>query len=108
MCVSLILFYHVASTDSRALQALVKTNMPLCRQLNSVQSENHGLVLFAPIDSGRTRIGYVFSKELQEKYGEDGVVSEEVAMAEAKKAVAPFELEFIKVDWVTLYVRTRS
>lgn len=83
-------------------QVLIKTDMPLCRQLNSVQSDNHGLVLFAPIDGGRTRIGYVFSKELQEKYGEEGI-TEEVAMAEAKKAVAPFSLEFIKVDWVTLY-----
>lgn len=77
--------------------------MPSPRALNSVQSASHGLVLFAPIDAGRTRIGFVFSKELQEKYGEDGV-THEVAMAEAKKAVAPFKLDFVKVDWVTLYV----
>ena len=50
--------------------------MPSPRALNSIQSENHGLILFCPIDEGKTRIGYVFSKELQEKYGEDGVTLE--------------------------------
>lgn len=31
--------------------------MPDARLLNSVQSATHGLVLFCPIDNGRTRIG---------------------------------------------------
>lgn len=75
--------------------------MPLARQLNSVQSDDHGVLLWAPIDDGRTRIGFVFNQELQAKYGEAGVVAEEVAIAEAKKAAAPFTLDFIKVDWVT-------
>ena len=80
--------------------------MPSPRTLNSVQSPTHGLVLWCPIDQGKIRIGYVFSKELIEKYGEDGV-NGEVAMAEAKKAVAPFSLEFEKLDWFTLYVSHR-
>ena len=84
-------------------QALVETDMPSPRTLNSVQSETHGLVLWCPIDGGRIRMGYVFSAELTEKYGEDGVTAE-VAMAEAKKAVAPFKLEFKQCDWFTLYV----
>ena len=80
--------------------------MPSPRTLNSVQSETHGLVLWCPIDGGRIRMGYVFSAELMEKYGEDGVTAE-VAMAEAKKAVAPFKLEFKHCDWFTLYVCIR-
>lgn len=88
-------------------KASVKTNMPSPRTLNSVQSDTHGLVLWCPIDQGKIRIGYVFSQDLIDKYGEDGVTGE-VAMAEAKKAVAPFDLEFEKLDWFTLYVRLSS
>lgn len=88
-------------------QAIVETDMPSPRTLNSVQSDTHGLVLWCPIDSGRVRMGYVFNQALQEKYGEGGVTGE-VAMEEAKKAVAPFKLEFKKLDWFTLYVRTSS
>lgn len=65
-------------------QALVKTDMPSPRSLNSIQSKDHGLILFCPIDEGKTRIGYVFNKELQGKYGEDGVtveVAKEVGLA---------------------------
>ena len=88
---------------SFSLQAIIETDMPSPRTLNSVQSDTHGLVLWCPIDSGRVRMGYVFNKSLQEKYGENGVTGE-VAMEEAKKAVAPFKLEFKKLDWFTLYV----
>lgn len=84
-------------------QALVKTDMPSPRTLNSVQSDTHGLVLWCPIDEGKVRIGYVFSQALKEKYGEENV-NGEVAMAEAKKALAPFNVEFVKLDWYTLYV----
>ncbi|KAK8845282.1 hypothetical protein IAR55_005995 [Kwoniella newhampshirensis] len=84
------------------MDALVKTNMPSPRTLNSVQSESHGLVLFCPIDEGKTRIGYVFSEALREKYGEENITVE-VAKEEAKKALAPFTLEFESVDWFTLY-----
>jgi hypothetical protein len=52
-------------------------------------------------------MGYVFNKSLQEKYGENGVTGE-VAMEEAKKAVAPFKLGFKKLDWFTLYVSAKS
>jgi phenol 2-monooxygenase len=84
------------------LDATVRTNMPSPRSLNSVQSETHGLVLWCPIDEGKTRIGFVWNASLQEKYGEDGATAENV-MAEAKKAVAPFTLEFKILDWHTLY-----
>jgi phenol 2-monooxygenase len=87
-------------------QAVVKTNMPSPRSLNSVQSAEHGLLLWCPIDGGRTRIGYVFSEKLQQKWGTvDGEgVSEEAIMEEARLAMKPFDLEFEKVDWFTIYV----
>lgn len=80
------------------MDALVETDMPSPRTLNSIQSDHHGLILWCPIDEGRTRIGYVFSKDLQERYGEQGI-TEEVVMQEAIEAVKPFKLEFKKVDW---------
>ncbi|KAM0788923.1 hypothetical protein ACM66B_003001 [Microbotryomycetes sp. NB124-2] len=84
------------------MDAVVRTNMPNARGLNSVQSRTHGLVLFAPIDAGTTRIGFVMPQHLAEQCGEDGVTAA-VAVEEAKKAVYPFSLEFDRVDWVTLY-----
>ncbi|KAM0749233.1 hypothetical protein T439DRAFT_326968 [Meredithblackwellia eburnea MCA 4105] len=84
------------------MDALVETDMPSPRALNSVMSASHGLVLFCPIDEGRTRIGYVWNEELQKKYGPGGATLE-VAKEEAKKALHPFKLEFKAVDWFTLY-----
>ena len=91
-------------------QAMVKTNMPSPRSLNSVQSAEHGLLLWCPIDGGRTRIGYVFSEKLQQKWGTvDGEgVSEEAIEEEARLAMEPFELEFEQVDWFTIYVSGRE
>lgn len=85
------------------LDAIIETDMPSPRTLNSVQSDSHGLVLWCPIDSGRIRMGFVFNQQLQQKYGESGVTAE-VAMQEAQEAVKPFKLEFKKLDWFTLYV----
>jgi hypothetical protein len=89
------------------MDAVVNTSMPSPRSLNSVQSEDHGLLLWCPIDANRTRIGYVFSKELQAKWGTtDGQgVTEEAVKEEARKAMVPFTLEFESVDWFTIYVR---
>lgn len=86
------------------MDALVTTNMPNPRCLNSIDSASHGQILWCPIDNGLTRIGYVFSAALIEKYGGVEGVTEEVAMAEAKQALHPFELEFLRVDWFTIYV----
>lgn len=93
--------------------------MPNPRCLNSVQSPNHGLILFCPVDNNLTRIGYVFSEALQKKWGlEEGYVTgasgevggkgqlkEEAIIAEAKEAVKPFRLDFQRIDWFTIYVR---
>ncbi|KAJ3736786.1 FAD binding domain-containing protein [Lentinula guzmanii] len=85
------------------MDALVKTDMPNPRYLNSIDSASHGQILWCPIDNGLTRIGYVFSGSLIEKYGGVEGVTQEVAMKEAKHALHPFQLEFLSVDWFTIY-----
>lgn len=90
------------------MDALVKTNMPNPRSLNSIDSKSHGQILWCPIDNGMTRIGYVFSQALIDKYGGEKGVTEEVVIAEAREALAPFEVEFVRVDWFTIYVSCYS
>ncbi|KAJ7183205.1 FAD binding domain-containing protein [Mycena filopes] len=85
------------------LDARVKTNMPNPRWLNSIDSKFHGQILWCPIDNGFTRIGYVFSQELLEKYGGIDGVTKEVAVKEAIEALYPFKVEFLEVDWFTIY-----
>ncbi|KAJ6466542.1 FAD binding domain-containing protein [Mycena vitilis] len=85
------------------MDARVKTNMPNPRCLNSIDSNFHGQILWCPIDDGLTRIGYVFSQALLEKYGGIEGVTQEVAMREAIEALQPFELEFLEVSWFTIY-----
>lgn len=84
------------------MDALVKTNMSGARLgFGSIESPGHGNVLWIAEDHGRTRIGFAIPHEIYEKHGEH--ITEEVVKEEAIKAVAPFELEFITVDWWTLY-----
>ncbi|KAF8207087.1 FAD binding domain-containing protein [Mycena galopus ATCC 62051] len=85
------------------MDARVKTNMPNPRCLNSIDSKFHGQILWCPIDDGLTRIGYVFSQALLAKYGGIEGVTQEVAMKEAIQALEPFELEFLEVNWFTIY-----
>ncbi|KAJ7220146.1 FAD binding domain-containing protein, partial [Mycena pura] len=85
------------------MDARVKTNMPNPRCLNSIDSKGHGQILWCPIDNGLTRIGYVFSQALLEKYGGVEGVTQEVAVKEAIQALQPFQVEFIEVDWFTIY-----
>ncbi|KAJ6625383.1 FAD binding domain-containing protein [Mycena sp. CBHHK59/15] len=85
------------------MDARVKTNMPNPRCLNSIDSKSHGQILWCPIDDGLTRIGYVFSQALLEKYGGVEGVTQEVAVKEAIQALQPFEVEFVEVDWFTIY-----
>ncbi|KAJ7671549.1 FAD binding domain-containing protein [Mycena polygramma] len=85
------------------MDARVKTNMPNPRCLNSIDSKFHGQILWCPIDDGLTRIGYVFSQALLEKYGGVEGVTQKVAMKEAIEALQPFELEFLEVSWFTIY-----
>ncbi|KAJ7593451.1 FAD binding domain-containing protein [Mycena floridula] len=77
--------------------------MPNPRSLNSIDSASHGQILWCPADNGLTRIGYVFSAALIEKYGGEAAITKEIIVEEAKKALAPFNAQFNQVDWWTIY-----
>ncbi|KAJ9623394.1 hypothetical protein H2203_005653 [Taxawa tesnikishii (nom. ined.)] len=84
------------------IDAVVKTNMPDARiGFGAIESETHGNVLWVALDHGRTRIGFALSAELYKKYG--AAIAEADVKREAVRAVAPFKLEFVMVDWWTLY-----
>jgi phenol 2-monooxygenase len=65
------------------------------------KSATHGNVLWVALDHGRSRIGFAVPKALHEEYGDN--ITEEVAKQEAIKAMAPFKIEFVEVEWWTLY-----
>ncbi|KZT40973.1 putative 2,4-dichlorophenol 6-monooxygenase [Sistotremastrum suecicum HHB10207 ss-3] len=86
------------------LDGVVKTDVPDAREYTTfLESPTHGTVLWAPIDHGRTRIGYVLPAALSEAYDKGKEITAEIAMEEAKKALAPFYLEFETLDWYTVY-----
>ncbi|KAH9933939.1 FAD binding domain-containing protein [Fomitopsis serialis] len=86
------------------LDAIVKTDLPHRRGVAvSIETKEHGNVLWIPIDNGRTRIGFVLKDELY-RDGVDGMgVTADVVMEEAKKALQPNSLEFLQLDWWTVY-----
>jgi len=84
------------------IDGIVKTNMPESRMgFGSLESRTHGNVLWVSMDHGAARIGFSLNDELVKKYGRH--LTEEQAVAEAKASMAPFEVEFEKVDWHTTY-----
>ncbi|KAF9049222.1 hypothetical protein BDZ89DRAFT_941156 [Hymenopellis radicata] len=97
--------FEGASTAHRwiRMDAHVKTNMPNPRCLNSIDSPTHGQILWCPNDNGLTRIGYVFSKDLLDRYGGEDKITTDDVIREAKEAVRPFTLDVIDVDWWTIY-----
>ncbi|KAJ6559231.1 FAD binding domain-containing protein [Mycena vulgaris] len=84
------------------LDGIVVTNMPSSRSgTAAIESEKYGNILWAPTDNGRTRIGFVCPDEI---YGDRGSnITADVIMAVAKEALRPFTLEFVKLDWWTVY-----
>ncbi|KAG9845176.1 hypothetical protein KCU77_g8942, partial [Aureobasidium melanogenum] len=84
------------------IDAVIKTDMPDARVgFAAIESPKHGNILVVALDHGRTRIGYALTGELYQKYGDK--ITEEDVKSEAKKAFEPFSLEFVEVDWWTLY-----
>ncbi|KAM0702935.1 hypothetical protein Q7P35_010367 [Cladosporium inversicolor] len=84
------------------IDAVINTDMPQSRiGFGAIESSTHGNVLFVALDHGRSRIGFALPKALYEQYGEN--VTEEIVKQEAVKAMAPFNVEFVTVDWWTLY-----
>ncbi|TFY61708.1 hypothetical protein EVJ58_g4329 [Rhodofomes roseus] len=83
------------------MDAVVRTDMPHSRRAGvSIESIEHGNVLWTPTDNGRTRIGFVCPPHLCQN--EESPTAEAI-MAEAKKAVQPFTLDFVELDWWTVY-----
>ena len=84
------------------IDAVINTDMPQSRiGFGALESATHGNVLWVSLDHGRSRIGFALPKALYEQYGES--ITEEVVKQEAAKAMAPFKIEFVSVDWWTLY-----
>ncbi|KAJ7725934.1 FAD binding domain-containing protein [Mycena metata] len=80
------------------LDAVVKTDMPLSQtHAISIESKIYGNVLWTPTDNGRTRIGFVYDQPPGTQ------VTEDLIMAAAKQAVHPFTLEFVLLEWWTVY-----
>ena len=67
----------------------------------SIESKNHGNVLWVQLEKGEKRIGFALNDEMSAKYGR--CLKEEEAKEEAIKAMEPFTLEINSVSWVTLY-----
>lgn len=84
------------------IDGLIRTNHPKPRSYGAIESKTHGNVLWVPLDHGCTRIGFAFSAERMNSW--PGGFSEEVAVAEAKAAVKPFDIEFERVDWASIYI----
>lgn len=84
------------------IDGVLKTNMPDARVgFASIESPTHGNVLWVAQDHGRTRIGFALSPELYAKYGDN--ITKDQVRDEAIRAMAPFSIEFITIDWWTFY-----
>lgn len=84
---------------------LRSTDHPKPRAYGSIESQTHGNVLWVPLDHRCTRIGFhLSSAKARMARSSDGSFSREVAVAEAKAAVQPFEIEYERVDWASIYV----
>ncbi|KAJ7577551.1 FAD binding domain-containing protein [Mycena floridula] len=94
-------FYWTASSHKWVrLDAVITTNLPSSRsKAVAIESKEFGNILWTPVDNGRTRIGFVCPAAVYAT----GHVTDEVIMALAKKALLPFTLEFVKMDWWTVY-----
>ncbi|KAI2471361.1 FAD binding domain-containing protein [Annulohypoxylon bovei var. microspora] len=78
----------------------IKTDLPKPRSYCSIESPTHGNVLWVALDHGATRIGYAFTDDRANAYPK---FNEDAAVKEAIAAVKPFNIEFERVDWWTIY-----
>lgn len=79
---------------------LKHTTMPKPRCYGALESPTYGNVLWIPLDHGATRIGFALNEERRKLYPE---LTQEAFVAEAKLSVAPFEIEYERVDWASVY-----
>ncbi|KIW03590.1 uncharacterized protein PV09_05344 [Verruconis gallopava] len=81
---------------------LKSTTMPKPTSYGSLESPIYGNVLWIPLDHGATRIGFCLKEERRKLYGSN-VGDREVFIREAELSVAPFKIEFERVDWASVY-----
>ncbi|KIW79519.1 hypothetical protein Z517_06131 [Fonsecaea pedrosoi CBS 271.37] len=79
---------------------LKSTTMPKPRSYGAIESPLYGNVLWIPLDHGATRIGFALNDERRKLYKE---LNQEVFLQEAKLSVKPFEIEYERVDWASVY-----
>jgi phenol 2-monooxygenase len=79
---------------------LKSTTMPKPRSYGAIESPVYGNVLWIPLDHGATRIGYALNEERRKLYKE---LNQETFIEEAKVAVKPFDIEYERVDWASVY-----
>ena len=79
---------------------LKSTTMPKPRAYGAIESPVYGNVLWIPLDHGATRIGYALNEERRALYKE---LNQETFIEEAKVAVKPFDIEYERVDWASVY-----
>ncbi|KAJ9617215.1 hypothetical protein H2200_000936 [Cladophialophora chaetospira] len=79
---------------------LKSTTMPKPRSYGAIESPLYGNVLWIPLDHGATRIGFAMNEERRKLYDE---LNQEVFVQEAKLSVKPFDIEYERVDWASVY-----
>jgi phenol 2-monooxygenase len=79
---------------------LKHTTMPKPRCYGALENPTYGNVLWIPLDHGATRIGFALNEERRKLYQE---LTQEIFVEEAKLSVAPFEIEYERVDWASVY-----
>ncbi|KIW92700.1 uncharacterized protein Z519_06547 [Cladophialophora bantiana CBS 173.52] len=79
---------------------LKSTTMPKPRSYGAIESPLYGNVLWIPLDHGATRIGFALNDERRKLYKE---LNQEIFIQEAKLSVKPFEIEYERVDWASVY-----
>lgn len=80
------------------IDGTVKTSMPEARRGPcAIDSAIPGSVLWACLDSGRTRIGFALPEEIWRAKGVN--LAQEDIIRETEKAIMSFTLDFERVDW---------
>ncbi|KAJ9622580.1 hypothetical protein H2204_011499 [Knufia peltigerae] len=79
---------------------LKSTTMPKPRSYGAIESPIYGNVLWIPLDHGATRLGFAMNEERRKAYKE---LNQEIFIEEAKLSVKPFEIEYERVDWASVY-----
>lgn len=79
---------------------LKSTTMPKPRSYGAIESPLYGNVLWIPLDHGATRIGFALNEERRKLYKE---LNQDIFIQEAKLSVQPFEIEYERVEWASVY-----